>query len=59
MASIVLALAPPTQVKVQSSVMASVANKVCLIVIDGWGLSEEVKGKERCSKTIYQLQAWN
>ena len=52
-------ISPAHSVKVQSSVMASVANKVCLIVIDGWGLSEEVKGKDRCSRTIYQLQAWN
>lgn len=28
---------------------SSVAAKVCLIVIDGWGISEETKGKlEQC-----------
>lgn len=31
------------------TVMASVSNKVCLVVIDGWGLSEEVKGIITCS----------
>jgi len=35
--------------------MAEIKKKVCLIVIDGWGISEDKEGKLICSPTKERL----